>query len=227
MQAAGIDTHEVLRRGMAAFTEGCMVHGIFHGDLHGGNLFIAADGRIALLDFGITARMTDLERTAFMRLMLSGAMGDIRGQIAAFRDLGALPPDTDIDDVIAELGLDQQPIDPTKLSQEELRRRAAAHHQGAAGHGRTAAEDPDALRQEPGVPGRRDRQPGARPGPDQRVRQPVDPPGGHPRRPLRRGDRRLRGALRGRPGRHPGQLRHRRRARGARSPTASCSVAAS
>ena len=120
MQAAGIDTHEVLRTGMAAFTEGCMVHGIFHGDLHGGNLFIAEDGRIALLDFGITARMTDLERTAFMRLMLTAAMGDIRGQITAFRDLGALPADTDIDDVIRELGLDQQPIDPTTLSQEEL-----------------------------------------------------------------------------------------------------------
>lgn len=120
MQAAGIDTHEVLRTGMAAFTEGCMVHGIFHGDLHGGNLFITTDGRIALLDFGITARMTDLERTAFMRLMLTAAMGDIRGQITAFRDLGALPADTDIDDVISELGLDQQPIDPTKLSQEEL-----------------------------------------------------------------------------------------------------------
>jgi ubiquinone biosynthesis protein len=120
MQAAGIDTHEVLRFGMRAFTEGCMVHGIFHGDLHGGNLFIADDGRIALLDFGITARMTDLERTAFMRLMLTAAMGDIRGQITAFRDLGALPPDTDIDDVISELGLDQQPFDPTKLSQDEL-----------------------------------------------------------------------------------------------------------
>jgi ubiquinone biosynthesis protein len=120
MRAAGIDTHEVLRTGMAAFTEGCMVHGIFHGDLHGGNLFITEDGRIALLDFGITARMTELERTAFLRLMISGAMGDVRGQITAFRDLGALPPDTDIDDVIRELRLDQQPIDPTTLTQEEL-----------------------------------------------------------------------------------------------------------
>ncbi len=120
MQSAGIDTHEVLRAGMAAFTEGCMIHGIFHGDLHGGNLFITSDGRIALLDFGITARMTELERTAFMRLMLTSAMGDVRGQLTAFRDLGALPRDSDLDDVIAELGLDQQPFDPTKLSQEEL-----------------------------------------------------------------------------------------------------------
>jgi ubiquinone biosynthesis protein len=120
MQAAGIDTHEVIRVGMTGFTEGCMVHGIFHGDLHGGNLFVMTDGRIALLDFGITARMTPLERNAFLRLMVTGATGDIRGQLAAFRDLGALPPDTDLDDVIAELRLDQQPVDPTTLSQEQL-----------------------------------------------------------------------------------------------------------
>ena len=37
----GIDTHEVIRIGMKGFTEGCIVHGIFHGDLHGGNLFVA------------------------------------------------------------------------------------------------------------------------------------------------------------------------------------------
>ena len=120
MRSAGIDTHEVIRIGVVGFTEGCMVHGIFHGDLHAGNLFVTPDGRIALMDFGITARMTPLERNAFMRLMLTGAMGDIPGQIAAFRDLGALPADTDIDDVMRELGLDQGPIDPTTLSQEEL-----------------------------------------------------------------------------------------------------------
>ncbi len=120
MQAAGIDTHEVIRVGMTGFTEGCMVHGIFHGDLHGGNLFVMPDGRIALLDFGITARMTPLERNAFLRLMVTGATGDIHGQLAAFRDLGALPPDTDLDEVIRELRLDQQPVDPTTLSQEQL-----------------------------------------------------------------------------------------------------------
>ena len=120
MQSAGIDTVQVVRTGMSGFTEGCIVHGIFHGDLHGGNLFVLDDGRIALLDFGITARMTPLQRSAFLRLMLCGAMGDIPGQITAFRDLGALPADTDIDDVIRTLGLDQAPVDPTTMDQEQL-----------------------------------------------------------------------------------------------------------
>jgi ubiquinone biosynthesis protein len=120
MRAAGIDTEDVIRVGMRGFTEGAMVHGVFHGDLHGGNLLVLRDGRIGLLDFGITARMTPLERGAFLRLMLCGASGDIPGQIAAFRDLGALPADVDIAEVISELGLDREAIDPTHLNQEQL-----------------------------------------------------------------------------------------------------------
>lgn len=120
MQAAGIDTHEIIRIGMKGFTEGCIVHGIFHGDLHAGNLFVTPEGRIALMDFGITARMTPMQRSAFLRMMLYGAMGDIPGQVEAFRDLGALPADTDIDEVIHELGLDKAPVDPTTLDQEQL-----------------------------------------------------------------------------------------------------------
>jgi ubiquinone biosynthesis protein len=120
MTHAGVDTHEVIRTGMKGFTEGCIVHGIFHGDLHAGNLFVTEESKIALLDFGITARMTPLQRSAFLRLMLFGAMGNIPGQIEAFRDLGALPPDTDIGDVIRDLGLDQAPVDPTKMDQDQL-----------------------------------------------------------------------------------------------------------
>ena len=40
--------------------------------------------------------------------------------MAALRDLGALPEDTDIDTVIAQLGLDRPPIDPTTLTPDEL-----------------------------------------------------------------------------------------------------------
>ena len=36
MREAGIDTEAVVRTGMVAFMEGAMIHGIFHGDLHGG-----------------------------------------------------------------------------------------------------------------------------------------------------------------------------------------------
>ena len=120
MKAAGIDTEDIIRTGMIAFMEGAMIEGIFHGDLHGGNLFVMTDGRTALLDFGIVGRLTGPRRIAFLRLMLGATTNDVKGQVAALRDLGALPADVDIEQVIKDLRLDQPTIDPTGLSGEEL-----------------------------------------------------------------------------------------------------------
>jgi ubiquinone biosynthesis protein len=120
MRAAGVDTAAVLHAAMIAFLEGALLFGVFHGDLHGGNLFVRPDGRVALLDFGITGRLTDIERLALLRLILAGAANDIPGQIAAMCDLGALPAGTDVQAVMRDLGLDRPPVDPTKLSAEEL-----------------------------------------------------------------------------------------------------------
>jgi len=120
IEAAGVNTHEIVRTSMIGFLEGAMIHGVFHGDLHGGNLFVQQDGRTALFDFGITGRLTEKKRQAFLRLLMSGMTSDVKGQLAAIRDLGALPPDTDLDVVFADLGLDQAPLDPTALTPDEL-----------------------------------------------------------------------------------------------------------
>ncbi|MEM7276158.1 MAG: AarF/UbiB family protein [Actinomycetota bacterium] len=120
MKEAGVDTQAVIRTGMIGFLEGAFLHGVFHGDLHGGNLFVQPDGRTALLDFGITARLTEEERMAFLRMMLTATTNDVRGQLAALRDLGTLPPDTDLEAVIVDLKLDGPPLDPTTLSPDEL-----------------------------------------------------------------------------------------------------------
>ncbi len=120
IEAAGVNTHEIVRTSMIGFLEGAMIHGVFHGDLHGGNLFVQPDGRTALFDFGITGRLTEKKRQAFLRLLMSGMISDVKGQLAAIRDLGALPADTDLDVVFHDLGLDQAPIDPTALTPDEL-----------------------------------------------------------------------------------------------------------
>ena len=51
---------------------------------------------------------------------MSGMISDVKGQLAAIRDLGALPPDTDLDVVFSDLGLDHAPLDPTALTPDEL-----------------------------------------------------------------------------------------------------------
>ncbi len=120
MRAAGIDTEAVVRALIIAFLEGAVLHGVFHGDLHGGNLFVRPDGRVALLDYGITGRLSEQRRLAFLRLLMGGSTNDPKLQLAALRDLGALPPDTDLDAVIHDIGLDQPAKDPTTMEPEAL-----------------------------------------------------------------------------------------------------------
>ncbi len=120
MHAAGIDTEAVVRAGMIGFLEGCMLYGIFHGDLHSGNLFVLPSGKTALLDFGITGRLTEAKRLALLSLLVGASNGDIPSQVTALRDLGAFPDDVDVQDVIDALGLEGPPVDPTMLTADEL-----------------------------------------------------------------------------------------------------------
>jgi ubiquinone biosynthesis protein len=120
MRAAGIDTEAVVRAGMIGFLEGAMIHGIFHGDLHGGNLFVLPSGKIALLDFGITGRLTEPKRLALLSLLVGASNGHIPSQVSALRDLGAFPDDVDVQHVIDLLGLDRPPLDPVTLTPDEL-----------------------------------------------------------------------------------------------------------
>ncbi|MGO8870277.1 MAG: ABC1 kinase family protein [Acidimicrobiales bacterium] len=120
MRAAGIDTALVLRAALIAFLEGALLYGVFHGDLHGGNLMVQPDGTVALLDFGITGRLDERRRLAFLRLQMGATANNLTAQVEALRDLGALPADTDVDSVIRDLGLDRPAVDPTTLTAEEM-----------------------------------------------------------------------------------------------------------
>ncbi|HXY43177.1 MAG TPA: AarF/UbiB family protein [Acidimicrobiales bacterium] len=120
MRGAGIDTPAVLRSEVISFLEGALLYGVFHGDLHGGNLFVQPSGRVALLDHGITGRLDEPQRLGFLRLLVGGTTNDVVGQIEALRTLGALPLGARTEDVIRDLGLDKPAQDIVTLSADEL-----------------------------------------------------------------------------------------------------------
>ena len=120
MRAAGVDTAAVVRACMVLLMEGCMLHGVFHGDLHGGNLFVQPDGRVALLDYGITGRLDEAQRLAFLRLMIGSTTNDPRAQLGALVDLGALPRGTDLDQLIVDLDIEGPVKDPTRMSADQM-----------------------------------------------------------------------------------------------------------
>lgn len=109
----------------AMVLEGALLGGVFHGDLHPGNMAVLDGGDVVLYDFGIVARLEDGERRAFLGLVAGGASGDWRQQLVALMALGALPSDGDIEVLGKELQLDKGPIDPREFSPEDLSKEMA------------------------------------------------------------------------------------------------------
>jgi ubiquinone biosynthesis protein len=104
---AGIDPAPVFRTLMVSFLEGAMIHGVFHGDLHAGNMFVGTGGRPAIFDFGITGRFDEGKRRALLGLMFSSAAQDGVALLRHFRDLGGLPLEVNVERMAQELNIDE------------------------------------------------------------------------------------------------------------------------
>ncbi len=69
--------------------------GVFHGDPHPGNLFVLADGRICLHDFGLVGFLDRATRFNLVAFMLAFAQQDAEWLLDAFLDLGMLSGEID------------------------------------------------------------------------------------------------------------------------------------
>lgn len=92
--------------------ETTLIYGLFHGDLHAGNVLIDGGDRFALVDFGICGRIDAAQRAALVRFLLAFAEMDARAQLIALEPFGAIPPDADIDALAAPLQALIEEIDP-------------------------------------------------------------------------------------------------------------------
>jgi ubiquinone biosynthesis protein len=107
LAASGIDPAPVLRALMVSFLEGAVIHGVFHGDLHTGNMLVDNHGQIAIFDFGITGRLGPVQRQALVGLLFQGMAGNPYGFLRGFRDLGGLPPGTDVEAFGKEIRIEE------------------------------------------------------------------------------------------------------------------------
>ena len=65
----------------SAYLDQILVHGLFHADPHPGNVLVTDDGRLALLDLGMVARIPPEAQDQLIKLLL--AVGEGRGRDAA------------------------------------------------------------------------------------------------------------------------------------------------
>jgi ubiquinone biosynthesis protein len=96
--AAGHDIGTLLKRAAESFFNQVFRDGFFHADLHPGNMFVEADGALAVVDFGIMGRL-DRDTRFFLADMLVGFLtGDYRRVAEVHFAAGYVPPYRSVDD---------------------------------------------------------------------------------------------------------------------------------
>ena len=113
LRADGHDLQELLLAAIRAWAEGALVHGLFHGDVHAGNLFVTRAGEVAFLDFGIMGNVEGDMRSVLLEnlpIVLFG--GDFRRAAEAIVALGAAtrPVDVDLDALSADVEAVARPL---------------------------------------------------------------------------------------------------------------------
>ena len=69
LEAAGVDRRKVARTGAQLVLKMLLEDGFFHADPHPGNVFVLADGRIAVIDFGMVGHLSQTRRTEVVNLL--------------------------------------------------------------------------------------------------------------------------------------------------------------
>jgi predicted unusual protein kinase regulating ubiquinone biosynthesis (AarF/ABC1/UbiB family) len=104
IRKAGFDGTELVKALLFSLFEGGLRHGLFHGDLHAGNLYVDEQGRIVFFDFGIMGRIDPRTRWLLRELVhallvkkdhaaagkivvLMGAVGTMKPEAEAAKDL--------------------------------------------------------------------------------------------------------------------------------------------
>lgn len=91
--AHGLDPKEVALIGLRSFSRQLMEIGFFHADPHPGNTIVMYDGRVSLVDFGITGYLDDEAMTQIANVFLGYAEHDYDMVMEAFIDAGLIDPD--------------------------------------------------------------------------------------------------------------------------------------
>ena len=108
--AAGHDPKALAATLVRAFLRQAVVDGFFHADLHQGNLFVLADGRLAAIDFGIMGRIDRQARIWLAEILYGLLTGNYRRVAEIHFEAQYVPPHHNIDEFATALRAVGEPM---------------------------------------------------------------------------------------------------------------------
>ena len=110
LDAAGHDRVALGARVLQLFLGHALRDGLFHGDMHQGNLKVAANGDLIAYDFGIMGRIDSYTRRVYAEILMGFIQRDYARVAEVHFEAGYVPPDRDMDEFALALRAVGEPI---------------------------------------------------------------------------------------------------------------------
>jgi ubiquinone biosynthesis protein len=110
LAAAGHDLPLLGRKVIQSFLRHALRDGFFHADMHPGNLFIDADGRLVAVDFGIMGRLGPKERRFLAEILYGFITRDYARVAQVHFDAGYVPPHHSVENFAQAIRAIGEPI---------------------------------------------------------------------------------------------------------------------
>ncbi|WP_420010776.1 2-polyprenylphenol 6-hydroxylase [Tateyamaria sp.] len=123
LDAAGHDRVDLSERVLKLFLLHALRDGYFHGDMHQGNLKVAANGDIIAYDFGIMGHIDEYTRRVYAEILFGFIRKDYKRVAEVHFEAGYVPADKDVDEFARALRAVGEPIfgmDASKISMGRL-----------------------------------------------------------------------------------------------------------
>jgi len=110
LEAAGHDRRALGARVLQLFLSHALRDGLFHGDMHQGNLKVAANGDLIAYDFGIMGRIDEYTRRVYAEILMGFIQRDYRRVAEVHFEAGYVPADRDREAFASALRAVGEPI---------------------------------------------------------------------------------------------------------------------
>ncbi len=110
LREAGIDIPRLAANGVEIFYTQVFRDGIFHADMHPGNIMVAPDGRYIALDFGIMGTLTDSDKHYLAQNFIAFFRRDYKRVAEIHIESGWAPANTRVDELEAAVRSVCEPI---------------------------------------------------------------------------------------------------------------------
>ncbi len=110
LRGAGHNLTDLAQRLIQMFLRSALRDGYFHADMHQGNIKVAPDGTILVMDFGIMGRVDEYTRRVYAEILMGFIRRDYKSVARVHFEAGYVPRERDVDEFAQALRSVGEPI---------------------------------------------------------------------------------------------------------------------